>query len=140
MLRSPDPSRFSRVSRRAVLAAGSAGVVGLGLEATGNPAPCAVNCGVTHGPFVGHVTSTSASVGCRLPEPAPCELSILDNDRRPLASVAQRACEDNDLCVAMRVDGLEPDTRYLYRISAAGMPLIDGDAYFLRTAPMDGRP
>ena len=91
--------------------------------------------GITHGPFVGHVGSTTASVWARCEQLGPhaCVLTNLMTGAKSTASA--RVAKENDRCVVWKFDQLQPNQTYQYSIGHGRAVLCYGDAYRLKTAP-----
>ena len=88
---------------------------------------------VTHGPFVGHVTSGSALVWARCSKPGQYRLSAhTRNSHRVSVRAASTAKRDG--CILWRLSSLQPGTRYHYEIRLGGKRLVSGDDYFFETA------
>lgn len=100
---------------------------------------------VTHGVASGDVTATSAVVWARAARPARVVVAISPRedlgDARYL--VGPPLTPETDLAASVRVDGLEPDTRYHYRVglhaegSTDEVTLTSAPGSF-RTAPRPG--
>ena len=95
---------------------------------------------ITHGPFLGHLTSTGASVWARCSTPGEYRLTVRGiGEREDLVATAEPTPQ-NDMCVVWRVTGLQAETRYRYEVSNGGQQLIvDEDASFV-TPPAEGAP
>lgn len=90
---------------------------------------------VTHGPFVGAVTPTSARVFVRTANPAALtlEVSLSENFTSPLAfSGATQAGNDNT--VIIDVSGLTPETQYYYRFTG----VTGAETQRFKTFPTEG--
>ncbi|MEZ6091144.1 MAG: alkaline phosphatase D family protein [Pirellulaceae bacterium] len=92
--------------------------------------------------MVGHVSDKTARLWYRPAEPSGrYELSVRDVTREVIAHQAFAVAEsENDHCIEWRVDGLEPDRLYRYRITRDGQPIAQGDDLFFRTPPSVGVP
>ena len=85
---------------------------------------------LTHGPFLGDVTPTSARVWARCEVPGSYRLVARGSWTELVATGEARP--ENDLCVVWRVNGLEPQQRYRYEITSQDQPVVDDpDGYFL---------
>ena len=93
---------------------------------------------ITHGPFLGHLTSTSARVWARCSTPGVYRLTARGiAERRELATTAE-ATPENDMCVVWRVTGLQAETRYGYEVTAQGQQMLGNEAaYFVTPAAQD---
>ena len=95
---------------------------------------------ITHGPFVGHLSSTSATVWARCSTAGVYQLTA---DRigggEQLVATAE-ATPENDLCVVWRVTGLQADTRYGYEATYQDQPLLGDENAFFMTPPGDDAP
>ncbi len=97
---------------------------------------------LVHGPLVGSVTDTAASIWVRTAQPCKivASLSRVQHGPQEVTSSAASAA-DNDFTAIIKVTDLKPDTAYFYvlRLAAAagGDPLASGR---LRTAPAPGSP
>ena len=88
----------------------------------------------THGPFVGHTTENAVRVWARLAAPGEYTLQVFRGDSRAATATAQ-ADREHDLCVVWHATGLEPETRYGYRIERDGEPILAGGELAFETAP-----
>jgi alkaline phosphatase D len=76
---------------------------------------------ITHGPILSSVTNNSASIWVRTELPGKVKFVISDfnkNRTRWSKKIYTKEISDNT-CIA-RIDGLKPDTKYIYKISAGG--------------------
>jgi alkaline phosphatase D len=82
------------------------------------------------GPMVGAVTTDSVIIWCRANEPWDVEI-LYDTEypfRSPQRSGPTRASKDDDYIVRIELTGLEPDTRYYYRVLVNNRPeRLSGD-------------
>ena len=92
--------------------------------------------GLTHGPFLGHVSEHEAHVWARAVDPGPYRLTVspTDEDERHVDAVASR---EHDLCLKWRVTDLDADAGYRFTVTADGDPLASGTLW---TAPPPERP
>ena len=90
---------------------------------------------LTHGPFVGHATPTSASVWARCAEPGEYELVARGVEDGAMHSVVTNATVANDHCVVWRLKDLVPNAEYTYEIRSRGNVIADAVGQHLRTAP-----
>lgn len=96
--------------------------------------------GLTHGPFVGHVTPTSASVWARCAKPGRYELTARrTGDEDPRTTVAEATVEEN-LCVVWKLQDLAPNGDYRYEIVFRGERIAAADDLHFQTAPPDDSP
>ena len=93
---------------------------------------------VTHGPLLGHLTSTGVRIWARCAEPGPYGLVVSGAGAEVTWSAESRSEDDNTL--VWDVSGLAPSTRYEYEIRRGDLTLFsDPEAYF-RTPPPQGAP
>jgi alkaline phosphatase D len=96
---------------------------------------------ITHGPFVGHVTPTSALVWARGSESGEYHLSARTNDDSSTVtathSTTAHSTSEHDGCVQWKLDGLQSGTRYDYRIDFNGKKLNHGNDFFFETARIE---
>jgi alkaline phosphatase D len=100
---------------------------------------------ITHGVASGEVTATSAVLWARMRGQGDVFLSLYSDPRSfasPLQTITQTVWGDHDYAAAVRFDGLDPDTRYIYAVR--GRLVIRNGAMFqeglesfgqFRTAP-----
>jgi alkaline phosphatase D len=89
---------------------------------------------LTHGPMIGHITSTTATVWARFSSPGEYELRVFSADNAQIVpAVTAVAVHDNDLTLRWQVSQLRPATRYRYEISAAQQPRGPPGGYSFRT-------
>lgn len=89
---------------------------------------------VTHGPFVGHLTSDSVMVWARCSTPGEYRLSARSGEGAEVQAAAESSVE-HDGCVVWRLKSLPAGTRYQYAIEFGDERLVDGDDYWFMTAP-----
>ena len=101
--------------------------------------------GLSHGPFVGDLTSTSARVWAKCSIPGHYRLTARGIDEgegfgaEEFGAMAE-ASAVNDLCVVWRVTGLQPERRYSYEITFQGQSIeVDEDTFFV-TPPSQEAP
>ena len=93
---------------------------------------------ITHGPFIGHVTSDTALVWARFSQPGEYQLRARvkqDDSEIECTATATRA---NDDCLRWELNGLSPGTRYRYEIRSHGQTLLDGNDCFFETTGSGG--
>ena len=90
---------------------------------------------ITHGPFVGHVTASTATLWARLAQPGPVVLVAKPVGKGEAASVAMVVDADTDQCAHWVLRGLQPGTRYEYQIKAGGKACLAGRAFHFHTEP-----
>ena len=95
---------------------------------------------ITHGPFVGHLTSTSAMVWARCSTPGVHHLTAHGiGERLELVTVTTaEATPENDMCVVWRVTGLEAETRYGYEVTYQDQPILGDEETFFETPTAEG--
>lgn len=93
----------------------------------------------THGPFVGHVSPTTARVWARFSAPGTYTLRI-PTTAGPGFSATAEASTAHDNCAVFEVGGLSPGLLYLYSIERDGKVIAGGQHMWLRTAPADDAP
>ena len=87
---------------------------------------------LTHGPFIGHATPTSALVWARCSEPGEYQLTARSEGGHSVTAKA-RSTPLRDGCVQWRLDGLRGGTRYDYQIEVDGRELVHGDDFAFTT-------
>ncbi|MDA0833466.1 MAG: alkaline phosphatase D family protein [Planctomycetota bacterium] len=89
---------------------------------------------LTHGPMVGHVTSTTTKVWARFSEPGEYSLNVREIDsRQPTVDVTESTNDERDLTVTWSVNGLLPGRQYRYEIRSGDSILSSSDAQTLTT-------
>lgn len=94
------------------------------------------NSSVTHGPFIGHITSSSVIVWARCSNPGKYRLSACSDDGAKVQTEVESSLE-RDGCVVWHLKSLRSATRYRYAIDFGDERLVAGDDYFFTTAPTD---
>ncbi len=93
---------------------------------------------ITHGPFVGHLTPTGATVWAKCSMPGVYHLTAHAIDGRQERIAAARATTENDTCVVWHLTGLRANTRYDYEVAHQDQPILgDEDTFFV--TPLAGR-
>lgn len=112
-------------------------LVGIQAKALAQNAETASNPSLTHGPFVGHVTPTTAKVWARCNNLGLhlCKLEDTETGNREIAQAI--VTEENNRCVIWDFKNLVPNHTYRYLIEHDGLVLAEGDAYQLNTAPSE---
>jgi arylsulfatase A-like enzyme len=108
------------------------------LAADGEIARLCAAAGVTHfgGPLLGALRPDGVTVWLRTLRPATVEVRVqVDGQERVFGPVASTV--DNDLAVLVPVTGLQPATRYPYRVLIDGKPISVPPQAALTTAPAD---
>lgn len=91
---------------------------------------------LTHGPFVGHLTPSSAKIWARFREPGEYRLIARGPSGEHAASA--EAGSEADGAIVWELTGLEPQTRYRYEVSRGQLTAFAADgAYFGTPAPED---
>ena len=86
---------------------------------------------VSHGPFVGHITSTSAVVWARCPQPGEYLLQVTgDQVSRQQTAVSMPS---RDGCLVWQLGRLQAGIRYDYQLKHKGKPLLTGPGFFFHT-------
>jgi len=83
--------------------------------------------GITHGPFIGHTTPTSASVWARCASAGEHVLVAFDPDAGSVHRAMAVADPESDLCVVFRLESLAVGRRYSYRIELPTGGTFTGD-------------
>ncbi len=93
--------------------------------------------GLTHGPLVGAVRPTGATIWVRTNSPAKVqvEFSTAPDFLDSVLSEAVETAQSRDLTGKVRLSGLHSNTQYFYRVWANGMALPG--TYELKTNPSD---
>ncbi len=91
-----------------------------------------------HGPMLGHVTSGGASFWVRTARETVVQIEVAPEGASGAAhSATGKTLAERDYTAVMRVEGLEPDTAYIYRLRIDGKPEpIEGASF--RTYPEEG--
>lgn len=95
---------------------------------------------ITHGPFVGHLTSTSAMVWARCSTPGVYHLTAHGIGEREELIVTAEATPENDMCVVWHVTGLQAETRYGYEPNYQDQPILSDDDTFFVTPTAEDAP
>jgi len=86
------------------------------------------------GPMLGAVTSDGARVWIRTLQPGEVEVRVtVEGEERSFGPVS--SAFETDLAAVVRVSGLEPGTRYPYRVLVDGEPLTIPELSVIVTAP-----
>ena len=93
---------------------------------------------ISHGPFVGHLTSTSATLWAKCSTAGVYHLSAHGiGEREELVATAE-AIPENDMCVVWRVMGLQAETRYGYEATYQDQRIVsDEDTFFVTPTAED---
>lgn len=112
-------------------------LVGIQAKALAQNAETASTPSLTHGPFIGHVTPTTAKVWARCNTLGVhlCKLEDTETGSREIAQAI--VTEENNRCVIWDFKNLAPNHTYRYLIEHDGLVLAEGDAYHLKTAPSE---
>ncbi len=95
---------------------------------------------ITHGPFVGHLTATSAFVWARCSTPGVYHLTAHRLGEREGRVATAAASPENDMCVVWRVTGLQADTRYGYEVTYQDQPILGDERTFFVTPAAEDAP
>ncbi len=88
------------------------------------------------GPFIGHLTATSATIWARIPDGGEWTLSLVDDHGNEV--VAERSAQssaENDFCLRWEIGRLAPSTKYHYSIRSSDKEFCSGNDYYFNTAP-----
>ncbi len=91
---------------------------------------------LVHGPMVGQVTAGAASFWVRTADEADVAVEVVTEHGDAVASAEGRTRAGRDFTAVVRVEGLRPDTRYVYRLLIDGTRIPVEGATF-RTHPDD---
>ncbi len=93
-----------------------------------------------HGPLLGSVTSTRARIWVRTARESDVQIvaSISRDFKDPIISAVVRTSRSNDLTAVVQVSGLQPNTRYHYRIFLNEREVGRGLRMSFRTYPSPG--
>jgi len=97
---------------------------------------------ITHGPFVGHVTSGTALIWARCSAAGEYQLTARGSGDTPAVRATTQPTPEHDWCVVWKLEPLQAATRYRYQITVRGKPLLVGDDFFFitpRSATQTGR-
>ena len=88
---------------------------------------------ITHGPFLGHLTSSRAKIWARCSKPGVYRLTAKGiGDHDALVATTSEATLENDMCLVWQVTGLQPGKKYFYEATYQGHQIAgDKDNYFL---------
>ncbi|MFP6763202.1 MAG: PhoD-like phosphatase N-terminal domain-containing protein, partial [Planctomycetaceae bacterium] len=92
---------------------------------------------ITHGPFLGHVTPVSALVWARFQTAGEYRLIAQAMDGSRMSTAVARSTPERDGCVHWKLTGLQPSSRYQYRIEFQDRVLTSGQEFYLTTAAAD---
>jgi len=92
---------------------------------------------ITHGPFVGGVTSTSAKFYVRTTDSANVNVQLSrTTDFAPfIAGVPTQTAPERDSSAIIQATGLAPETKYYYRITVNGTPRGEVRSFMTFPAP-----
>jgi len=92
-----------------------------------------------HGPMLGCVTGTSAKIWLRTADEIPVRVSARPTEKpdSTVKSPIVMTKEQNDFTAVLTLEGLKPDTEYLYTLMLDNTGL--SEKWFLRTAPAKGK-
>lgn len=96
--------------------------------------------GLSHGPFVGDLTPTSARVWAKCSMPGTYRLTARGIDEGEEFGATAEAVAENDRCVVWRVSGLQAERRYSYEITFRGQSILGGEDTFFVTPPSQEAP
>ena len=98
------------------------------------PASVAAATRITHGPFIGHVSSDSATIWARFSQPGEYQLTARVAQSDSFVRAVARTTRESDGCIHWNLDQLTPGTRYDYQIEFDGEHQTGRDAHFFETA------
>lgn len=107
------------------------------------PDPFAKKCAscwggaITHGPMVGYTTSSTSKIWFRAASGAPVTLELATDSNLTSATMFGPASPspDTDYMTTIEATGLQPDTRYYYRLLVNGAPATTAPYPSFVTAP-----
>lgn len=92
-----------------------------------------------HGPMLGHITADAASFWVRTAREAEVLVEVVKQGDAAIASGQGRTCAEQDFTAVVRIEGLEPDTEYNYRLAIDGQAIpVEGSSF--QTYPEPGTP
>ena len=94
--------------------------------------------GLLHGPMLGHVTEDAASFWVRTAEESAVTIQVTPEYSCGGISASGTTRSEDDYTAVIRIDGLQPDSEYSYRVMVDGA-LADRPKDFFRTAPERGQ-
>ena len=131
-MKSGLPSNYSPLPRRkfigGMMALGSATIAGRLLAQT-------EKSGAVLGPVLGHADETSAMVWLRAAEAGEHVLEVTPDTGGKAMVLKLTASERDDLCLHWQVKGLQPATKYRYRILRQGKAIAADAGQVFTTAP-----
>jgi len=91
------------------------------------------------GPMVGHVSVTTASVWYRPVKEGTYTIEVRNGAGKTVVTASETSAAENDRTLTWRVEGLNPDELYRYRIMEQGVkkPIDLGSSCQFTTAPRD---
>ncbi|MBN80307.1 MAG: hypothetical protein CMJ70_09215 [Planctomycetaceae bacterium] len=90
---------------------------------------------ITHGPFVGHVTDSTATLWARLAAAGRGSLVATPVGGGRAVSSEHEVTAETDRCGHWVLQGLQPGTRYSYQFTVAGKKCLAGRGFSFRTEP-----
>lgn len=87
------------------------------------------------GPMVGHVSEADARIWFRPSEPGKYTLHVLKEDGTEDRVIHAEAKVENDNCLTWLATGMQPESKYQYKISGPNGQLISGEEFYFKTAP-----
>ena len=95
---------------------------------------------ITHGPFVGHVTSTRAMIWARCSRPGVYSLTARGMGEADELVATAEATPENDMCVVWHVTGLQAERRYRYEATYQGHSVLGAEDTFFMTPGAEDTP
>lgn len=94
-----------------------------------------------HGPLLGEVSDTTASIWVRTTEASPVTLIVskADDAEAMQEFAAIESKEQDDYTVVLRAEKLEPGTIYNYAIRIADGPVLHNEGWWFETFPKPGQ-
>ncbi|WDI41922.1 alkaline phosphatase D family protein [Bremerella sp. P1] len=117
------------LDRRSMLAVSAASLLATSAEANDGDLPSVT------GPMVGHVSHVDANIWFRPTTPGKYSLQVLQEEGTEERIIHAEAKLENDNCLTWHVAGLQPGTKYQYKVSGPNRPLVSGKEYYFDTAP-----
>ncbi|NOZ38988.1 MAG: alkaline phosphatase family protein [Planctomycetes bacterium] len=133
----PSQTTMIITHRIAILTASLVILLAFPAKAPAQDAESSTTSSITHGPFVGHVTPTTAKIWARCKNLGEhcCTLEDTKTGDRKIAKTT--VTKENDRCAVWDFKGLSPNQTYRYTIEHDGITLVEGNTYQIQTAPIE---